>query len=590
MGFGGMSLMVVGTFSWGVAAIGDYGTWTHSADIQFDTSPTGANVANEVDSFPLLLRLNGSNFNFSQARGRGEDLRFTKTDGSIIPYQIDRWDSAKGQAEVWVLADTVRGNLAGQAFRMYWGNATAADSSSGPNVFASNYVAAWHLSNPTTGTRLNSAPGGIVATPAQYTGNESTPGMIGLADSLDGAATGKYLNVGAGYNNLTNGFTFSVWAYPTAVKNWSHILDLGNGQASDNILFARVGTTDSAGLDNYNGSAMGTVVHAANGYTLNQWQHLAVTVNGLAVKIYRNGAVIGSGNLAVGISGATRNQCYLGRSNWAADEFYQGKLDEPEISRVARSDNWIKLSYENQKSGSTVVKVKLLISCLAKFSPPSDTSVSEHTRLVLKSVADCASAVIWEAVFGPAPVILDPETRDLSIALPRYATDTTLVYRFTATYPDSSPTRSVKVSVKHVIPNPAFTLPAATTWSGNDTLTLRPTITNLAAVKASPDSVLHWSWTLSGVAADSIWVDGGLRLAKAGGDGNLTVTLCLDNGGATVCSVTAVTVSAVSGLAARARYSGEGVAEKPGHDAQGRRLPAQGGRFGKGPPPVAIFR
>jgi hypothetical protein len=47
---------------------------------------------------------------FSQAQFGGSDIRFTKADNTFLPYEIERWDSAHSQAEIWVKVDTVFGN------------------------------------------------------------------------------------------------------------------------------------------------------------------------------------------------------------------------------------------------------------------------------------------------------------------------------------------------------------------------------------------------------------------------------------------------------------------------------------------------
>ncbi|MEO2168283.1 MAG: DUF2341 domain-containing protein, partial [bacterium] len=48
-------------------------------------------------------------FDFSQAKPRGEDVRFS-ANGKPLAYQIERWDAAGGKAEVWVRIPTIKGN------------------------------------------------------------------------------------------------------------------------------------------------------------------------------------------------------------------------------------------------------------------------------------------------------------------------------------------------------------------------------------------------------------------------------------------------------------------------------------------------
>ncbi|MDB4353202.1 hypothetical protein N9Z64_00575, partial [bacterium] len=69
-----------------------YGDWKHAGSMYIVTTPDGANlpaIALEKD-FPLLVRLNKDFFDFSQAKPRGEDIRFS-ANGKPLAYQIEHW-------------------------------------------------------------------------------------------------------------------------------------------------------------------------------------------------------------------------------------------------------------------------------------------------------------------------------------------------------------------------------------------------------------------------------------------------------------------------------------------------------------------
>jgi hypothetical protein len=78
-------------------------------------------------------------------------------------------------------------------------------------------------------------------------------------------------------------------------------------------------------------------------------------------------------------------------------------------------------------------------------------------------------------------------------------------------------------------------------------MVFEPAISNLAAIKASRDTALHWAWTLTGVAADTAWLKDGLTLKSAMADGKVEIALCLDNSGPLVCRSATVTVSRTVG-------------------------------------------
>ncbi|MDD5674911.1 MAG: DUF2341 domain-containing protein, partial [Chitinivibrionales bacterium] len=129
----------------------DYSLWNFHDKFHFNTSSNGANVSGNVLNFPVLVRLNNSNFTasqFSQCKNDGSDLRFAKSDGTPISYDIERFDAANSEAEIWVLIDTVYGNNSSQYITMYWGNNSANDKSSPQTVFdtANGYEGVLHFS------------------------------------------------------------------------------------------------------------------------------------------------------------------------------------------------------------------------------------------------------------------------------------------------------------------------------------------------------------------------------------------------------------------------------------------------------------
>ncbi|MDB5105468.1 MAG: hypothetical protein JWP91_3157 [Fibrobacteres bacterium] len=565
----------------------NYSTWGRASDLILDTSPAGADVPGPLSDFPLLVRLNASNFTFAEARGRGQDIRFSDAAGSPLDYQIERWDSARALAEIWVRIPLVSGNAAGQTYHMHWGKSTAADSSDGRAVFSNHQVAVWHMGGTGANARANSAPGGQAAQPYNYESDKSRDGIIAKADTLDGQDPGDYLDIGDGYQDFSGGFSFSIWAYPTAVKNYARFFELGNGESADNIMLTRDGTSDDLRFDNYNPGATVSTVKSGAAISLNQWQQFGVNVStsGLA-KIYKNGAVIAQGQLTNTVANVWRASNFLGKSNWTWDAYFQGMLDEPALSNISHSDNWYKLCYQNQRQAQTLVTVKRPALCQSRFKGQADTAVNEGATVNLTGTADCATGVSWSVLSGPAPRILDPEMKVLTVAMPRVSGETVIVYRFAAAYADSSPYKDVRVTIRETVPDPDFTMPPLTAWDGKIAVAYRPAIANLSAIKASASPVIHWAWTLSGVAADTAWLADGLNLKTAAAEGPLQIGLCLDNSGARVCKSASITVSRTAGstsslidrTAASAKRPGDPRADREWRDASGRlRTGAYGG-------------
>ena len=95
------AMMLVAMFS--VSAAAQYAGWQQSGSIFILTTPEGADLpaAMSVAGFPLHVRLNKDSFDFTKAQPHGEDVRFATSDGVELPYQIEEWDAARGEAVVW---------------------------------------------------------------------------------------------------------------------------------------------------------------------------------------------------------------------------------------------------------------------------------------------------------------------------------------------------------------------------------------------------------------------------------------------------------------------------------------------------------
>ena len=191
------------------------------------------------------------------------------------------------------------------------------DLSSPPNTILLNSAIAleqnlhtWFRMDESAGTTLGDSSGhnrfaNLV--------NSALPGYTGeilRAVKFDGVA--GYPGAQTSYADFsTNGLTVALWAYPTSLASWARLLDYGNDAGSDNILFARNATSADLTFEVYAGNASGGKVTASGALALNQWQHLAATMDlSGQVTLYRNGVPLVTNTTAVP-SAVTRVNNYL---------------------------------------------------------------------------------------------------------------------------------------------------------------------------------------------------------------------------------------------------------------------------------------
>jgi hypothetical protein len=372
----------------------NYSSWTYYKNITLNTQASGAAVSNTVTAFPVLVRLTSADSAiFRSASGHGQDIRFSKWDGTHFPYQIERWDSVNMRAEMWVLVDTVKGSDSAQAAypngyaKMFWGKTGAFDSSNPGKVFdtANGYQAAWHLGEATGAVGADATVNGYAITPgAKGTGVQpvDTEGMIGRAkcfagDLTGGANGGQYVTTMADPTvskvNFDNRalYTLSAWVlsdtFPTTSSSGLRrtVMQKGNGSGSPGD-YNLVGMYGSATQGYWQGGDYQTSTpynewQPANA-TPHVWQHIVFTraTNGNAsgdMNMYVNG-VLANGTWSSSANTTNiRSDIYQVAIGSSSDgtRFFHGIIDEAEISSVSRSADWVKLSFQNQQKLQTLV-------------------------------------------------------------------------------------------------------------------------------------------------------------------------------------------------------------------------------------------
>ncbi len=324
--------------------------WAFSRTIRINTSRTGAAAPGDVLDFPLLIELDSA-FAFADAESNGEDIRFAKSDGTRLRYEIEHWDATNRRAAIWVAMDTVRGGDTTQTFTMYWGRPGAHDYSRGAHVFPTPFVAVWHfgrapadanahICHDATGNGHNAVSDGTLTL---------APGAVGLAGSF-GADTADALHASAPDDALdidTEALTLSLWLYLD--RGLAEQLPVAKGFPLAG--YALVCTPDSCYARATDSE--GTVFPARLGPEadfIGAWKHVGIVVNvpSGAIMTYVDGAYAGRAVLPPTSSCTTPEPLVLGATLW-------GLLDEVRVEHAARNADWMKLSYENQRSGQSLL-------------------------------------------------------------------------------------------------------------------------------------------------------------------------------------------------------------------------------------------
>jgi len=172
-------------------------------------------------------------------------------------------------------------------------------------------------------------------------------GQYGSGLNLNG--TGQYATVPAGIMASVSNFTIAAWVNWNGGGAWQRIFDFGN----DTSQYMFLTPSSVSGMLRFaistNGSAPGAeqILETAP-LPVGQWRHFAVTRNSNTARLYTNGVLAVSGTVTIAPANFNPVLNFLGDSQYPADPFFNGRLDEVFIYNYALSRTEISRLAANQ--------------------------------------------------------------------------------------------------------------------------------------------------------------------------------------------------------------------------------------------------
>jgi len=190
---------------------------------------------------------------------------------------------------------------------------------------------------------------GIVAVDGTHHGHDGAlvggatwaPGHSQSGVSLDGKSS--YVTLPEGVVADLQDFTISAWIYCSTNTKWTRLFDFGDGIGHYMMLTPFDGSGRPRFVITSNLGAGEQKVESSVPLSVGAWTHVAITLAGNVATLYINGVVAGT-NGAVQLApfrlGRT-NQNWLGRSQYATDPFFSGRIDDLRIYTGALKDQQI---------------------------------------------------------------------------------------------------------------------------------------------------------------------------------------------------------------------------------------------------------
>ncbi|WP_162658469.1 DUF2341 domain-containing protein [Tuwongella immobilis] len=470
----------------------------------------------QVEQFPLLVRLVGDTFDFRQAHPNGNDLRFVSESGELLAYEIEQWNPQAGEAALWVRIPKIQGNRK-QAIRMFWGNPNAAAESKSGEVFRrqDGYLSVFHF-----GADLADSVGTLALR------------NVGTRDAAGRVGNGRLCAEGAGLALTQPTSMLPSGAESSSTEVWMKadrpngtLVGWGNEQAQGKVVM-QYRSPPHIRMDCY--FSRGDV-RSVGDFPTGDWVHVVHTYDQGASRLFINGELAGE-NLKNGGPLAVRRPARLWIGGWYDRFDFVGSMDEVRVSSVARSPEWIRLQYENQRANQRLVGT--LIQPGDTWSGlPAKLSIPEGSKQEIAVQAGGAEKLTWTLLRDGRETILATDRLRMTVEAGRFVGDQSGTLRLTAVYPDAVRVSESTLTFTEAIPEPQFTLSAPKQWNGRTPIAIVPQVTNLDRLRAANADTVRMRWTVRDFATIREVQPDRLILRRAMNHGTLVVTASLENGG-----------------------------------------------------------
>jgi len=317
--------------------------WKYRKEIGLDQSTTGADVAGTPLDVPVLIRLSLANFSyFNDTKPDGSDFRVIAGDDKTpLKFHFEKYDVQDQMALLWVRVPQITGGAKSDKLYAYYGDADAPSGADIPGTYDASQALVLQFAE-TTGLPMDSTA---------YKNNASASTATLTPASLIGGGA-KF----AGKESITVPASPSLRLLPNQGLTATAWVRIDQAQSAVVFALADQGKSVELSVDGGKlvaraafGGAPVSVLQNAD-LSLGQWHHVGVTIGSDKLTLYVDGLAAGSapvtaqevgGNFSIGALDGKR--------------FLTGDIDEVEVSKVARSADWIKASARSQGMDANLV-------------------------------------------------------------------------------------------------------------------------------------------------------------------------------------------------------------------------------------------
>ena len=288
-----------------------------------------------MQDVPVLVRLSLANFSyFADTKPDGSDFRLVASDDKTpLKFHFEKYDPQNQMALLWVRVPQITGGSKTEKIYAYYGNPDAPAAADVAGTYDASQV-------------LVLSFGDGAATPADLTAYKNNPtastATLTPASLIAGGA--KF----SGKETITVPATPSLRLLPAQGITASAWVRVERAQQAVILALSDAGKELTLGIDGDKFVARAVLdgapaVTQGPAFSLSQWHHVALSAGTGKLTLYVDGAAVGS---------APANLSELGgKFTIGSDDgrqYFNGDLDEVEVSKAVRSADWIKAAARGQ--------------------------------------------------------------------------------------------------------------------------------------------------------------------------------------------------------------------------------------------------
>lgn len=308
--------------------------WAFRKELSLDLSAAGANIPENAQDVPVLVRLSIANFPyFADAKPDGTDLRLIAGDDKTpLKFHVEKFDAQAQIALIWVRLPQITGGMNADKLYVYYGNQKGSASADSAGTYDSNQSLVYHF----TAGAGNHDSSSYKNEPQGLTAAANPGSLIGEGLRLDGANAFSVAAAPSLAMTASRGYTISAWVRPEGTQN--SIIAALHDQSRE----LAIGINGDKAFARWRSGAEALATQATGTLT-GEWHQVALRAESNRLMLFVDGVEVAQAAVTLqDLPGS------LQIGGLAGGSFYRGEMDELQVANVARSAAWLRAAAQSQ--------------------------------------------------------------------------------------------------------------------------------------------------------------------------------------------------------------------------------------------------